>query len=127
MLRVCYLKSDGLPSLVFEGEISIEQLEYAVQVVISGPEFPAGAGMVADVTRIEGEPTADQIRELASFFGSRKEELGHRIALVVSSKKPVQYGLARMLSAYADNRGLTVGVFTDFEEACGWLNRAHVG
>ena len=43
------------------------------------------------------------------------------MAVVVSSDHDLQYGLARMFSAYADLHDLTVGVFTTTEEALRWI------
>jgi len=122
MLKICFVKSNGDPELVFQGEVSLAQMEHAFDAVATGPDFPTGRGMLVDVTGIEDARSADEIRELATFLGGKTDSLGDHIGLVVSSSNPAQYGTARMLSAYAESEGMTVGVFTSLKKASEWLH-----
>jgi len=122
VLKICYVKDDGHLELLFEGEVSLAQMEHAFEAVFTGPEFPAEGGMLVDVTRVEEVHSADEVRELATFLGSKTDHVGQHVGVVVSSSNPAQYGTARMLSAYAESEGLTIGVFTSVEKASEWLN-----
>lgn len=122
MLKICYVSKDGLPELIFRGEVSLAQMEHAFDSVCTAPGFPTGGGMLVDVTNVEEARSEDEIQQLATFLGGRKDLLGDHIGLVVSSSNPAHYGTARMLSAYAEPEGLTVGVFTSAEKASEWLH-----
>lgn len=76
-------------------------------------------GLLVDVRDRESLPSGDDARhegELACSW----------IAVAIASRPGAQYGMARMVSAIAENRGTPVECFTDPNQALEWL-RGEIG
>jgi hypothetical protein len=65
--------------------------------------------------------TAADMREMADIVKDHLPDSCTRRAIVVSSD--LDFGLARMFQALADDRRLTYGVFKDFDKALAWATR----
>ena len=120
MLRICYVDGDS-PVLIFEGDVQADQVEHAFDAVVSGPTFDRSRGLVVDTTALTREYSHDEIRNLAEHLARRRDELGHRLALIVSPESKLQYGLARMFSVYASMHDLTVAIFVEESDAVRFL------
>ena len=116
MLRISYVGGDS-PELIFEGDVLASQVKHAFDAVVSGPEFARGHGLVLDATGLSREFSHDEIRAMAAHMAEHRDELGHRLAVVVSPESKLQYGLARMFSVYASMHDLTVAIFLDQADA----------
>ena len=66
-----------------------------------------------------GRRSPDRIRSLVEIMAGRAQDFGWRFALLVA--QDVQFGLARMASAFGDPRALDIHVFRDEDEARAWL------
>lgn len=122
MLRISYTRDEGSPELAFAGEYSLEQVERAFAAVLGGSDEECGKGLIVDTTESETEFTHEELRSLANFLARRRERLGHRMALLVSSDSALHYATARVLSSYAEPEGLVMGVFTSMDEATRWIS-----
>lgn len=121
MLKISYIAGCGTPQLVFEGNVSAAQVGHAFDAVVTEPEFARGLGLVVDATGLRHEYSHDEIRLLAEHVAAKREELGHRLAVVISHDRDLQYGLARMFASYAACHDLTVSIFHAPDEALNWL------
>ncbi len=76
-----------------------------------------------DIRRSEATPSSDDLRDFAEFLGSLPVHVAARSAWLVSAD--LRLGLARMLSVYAEDKGLTIKVFRESEAARQWLHDGH--
>jgi hypothetical protein len=116
MLKICYVGGDS-PELIFEGDVQAVQVKHAFDAVVSGPTFTPCQGLILDATGLRHEFSHEEIRTMAEHMAERRDELGHRLAVVVSAENKLQFGLARMFSVYAGMHDLTVAIFTRESDA----------
>ncbi len=72
-----------------------------------------------DIRRSEAVFSSDDLRSFAKFLAALPIPIAKRAAWVVSAD--LRFGLARMLSVFAENEGLELKVFRDTVEARKWL------
>jgi hypothetical protein len=114
--------TSGLVTLKVDGEVDGPMIKEALQHVVDDPDFRRGADMLWDFTNARShDPTAGGVQDLAMFVVSLKEKrgAGYRVALVAS--RDLEYGIARMYQAYAEQIPATLKVFRSLEEARLWL------
>ncbi len=72
-----------------------------------------------DIRRSEAVFSSDELRSFAKFLASLPVPIAKRAAWVVSAD--LRFGLARMLSAFAEDEGLELRVFRDTVASRKWL------
>lgn len=117
-----YVIRDHLLEIAFSGRHSVEEDLATLSEAARSPDCKDGTNLLLDLgssredrAREEIIRTATALREL--FGGSRRQ-----CALLASDH--LQYGLARMLSAYAGSDGLEIRVFRQQAHARAWLRSA---
>jgi hypothetical protein len=107
--RLVIISADGI---LLGAELLAEQKQLA-----SEPLFQRDFSQLFDLTQVtEAHVSADEVRAMAAAtaFGPTA-----RRALIVS--EPLLYGLSRMFQLLLDDRGGTLRIFTDRNEAEEWL------
>lgn len=105
------------------GAYPLSELEDTVRAALASPHRPALRGAVFDAREsavIESRTTAE-VRDAAALIAGLSEEFGRRVALI--GQTDVQYGLMRVLAAWADDATFEVDVFRDPAEAFTWAER----
>ena len=96
----------------------------AIAEAINDPEFRPGISLLFDMRLSTDSPTGNKSRERVALLTPLREKgISSRCAIVVGPLAH-QYGLARMAGAYADLKGWQLQIFTDKDEALGWLTVA---
>ena len=109
--------------LTLVGECGLE-ITKAFEEAMTDPRFLPGTSLLLDVRRSADNPSSDEFRRRTELLGRRTARgLASRCALVIGPK-PHQYGLARMASVHSETKGIELEIFTEMEEALGWLERA---
>jgi len=96
----------------------------AISKAMADPAFKVGTSLLLDVRACTDLPSSKEFRQRAvSLAGRQQKGLSTRCAAVIG-KSAVEYGVARMASTHAEIQGVTMEIFTDFDEALHWLERA---
>lgn len=120
-MRLCYRTGETYPRIIGEGVMTLDEIQQAFIEALADPSFAKGQGTIVDVTGSESDRTPEEIRQLASFLGEHRAQLGERLAVVVT--KSLHYGLARMLSVYAETQQMSVEVFHRLDDATQWMDQ----
>jgi hypothetical protein len=108
--------------LLAEGECDLDQTIVAMTTLVKDPGWRLDLGILVDARRIEYAPGAEETRQLATVASQRDFFLDHPMAIVAG--QDLNYGIARMFTAFAGLQGATAEVFRDMEEARAWLEAA---
>ncbi len=103
------------------GEYSTDELRSAFLNSISDPKRPEHSCLLIDSTESRSIRTRSsaEIKSMARFLETLGEHFNNRIAMVAPEDAP--FGLMRMGSAEAEERGVQYDVFRSFAEAREWL------
>jgi hypothetical protein len=92
---------------------------------MNDPAFKVGTSLLLEVRACSVLPSSDELRQRAISLADRQRKgLSSRCAVVIG-RSTFDYGVARMASTHADIQGVTMEIFTDFDEALHWLERAN--
>jgi hypothetical protein len=105
----------------FVGLYSPEDVVEAFSRAFAEPDFPQRALFLMDMRFSDsvGSRPVPNIRELADRMAPLAAERGERFAVVVA--EPVQFGVIRMASVFAESHGIEVRLFEDLPTATAWL------
>ena len=103
------------------GAYTMEDLRASLRSLADDPARPSDASLLINLTesRSISERSSAEVKEMAGYLGSVGSRFTHKIALVAPDD--LKFGLARMGSVGAEERGITSKVFRTFEEARAWL------
>ncbi len=96
--------------MTYEGQYTTEEEFTTLREAIDATHSAPGMPLLIDLSRSSQADSQRESRSLALVLGGLRRKIGRRCAVVVSDQ--VQYGIARMLSAYVEPYDLTVKVFT---------------
>ena len=82
----------------------------------------SGAGVLFDARAATSAPSPAETREIMDVAGGAAPVFVAGVAIVIA--EGLQYGMARMLQALLEHRGVAVSVFTDIDAAAVWLGSA---
>jgi len=112
---------DGSYALVTcEGEFDMTGIEEIVEWIRTEEKLPERFKLLILDRSTSFNPSTPQLSEVARLYGSVKERISSRWALVVDKK--LHYGIGRMYSVIAQDYGLDARVFADIDEARAWLD-----
>jgi hypothetical protein len=105
----------------FIGSYTPEDVKDAFATAFADPDLSEDALFLMDLRYSDstGGRSVEHVRQLADWLGSRAAERGKRFAVVVG--EPVQYGVIRMASVFAESHGIEVQLFEEILEALAWL------
>lgn len=107
--------------MTFEGDLDGQQIREAYREVMKDPAFGPGCQILVDDRATTFDPTMEEAQRLAEFFASMAGSVPH-LAVVV--RKEVHYGIGRMVEVFCENKGISLRIFRDLDEAKTWLDRA---
>ena len=107
-------------SLTYTGNPDFDEWADTMRAVFSDPSFEPGFSIIMDRRLVTSAPETNYIEKIAAFTKAHPIELGKcRTAVVVSGA--ASYGMGRMSQALLDDTE-NIQIFTDIEEAKGWLS-----
>jgi hypothetical protein len=102
------------------GEVTPDEVIDGLEASMKHPDYRPGMPSLIDMRGLASASSSADIRRFAGFLTEHADTLrGMQAALVVS--RTVDYGLARMLQAIADDPHVSLAVFYDIGEARQWL------
>ena len=121
MTRRHYRDAENLVISVFAGKVDDAELEAHVEGLITEGRLKPGFRELADCRGItsQDQVTTEGLRRTARLEAVSRLPEGGPLALVAPSGST--YGVARMYSVFAEKTRREIAVFTEIEEACGWL------
>jgi len=115
-------KIDGEFAIVTcEGDFTMDNVRDIVEWVKTESTLPELVKLLIVDNSSNFDPSTIQLEEVAAIYGSIKERISARWALVVA--KEYHYGLGRMYAVFAERYGLDARVFTSVEKAREWLDQ----
>ena len=120
-MPVTYELDDCTVILRMAGIYETSEIHHALDAALADPACPEVVGMLFDVRESQSLTgrTADEVRAMARFLGSRAERFGRRMAIVADSD--AAFGLMRLGSVGVEQHGVNAGVFRCAEDASAWL------
>ena len=105
-----------------QGEPVVGEWLAALRAAVSDARYRPGFDILYDRTRLTHIPDANYLRTWLNGHARLMKEIGGpRLAVVVT--EPVIYGMIRMASILAEDRGAVVNVFWNEKDALKWLGR----
>jgi hypothetical protein len=102
-----------------------DEVTAAISKAMNDPAFKVGTSLLLDVRACTDLPSSNELSQRAvSLAGRQQKGLSSRCAVVIG-KSAFEFGVARMASTHADIQGVGMEIFTDFEAALHWLERAN--
>ena len=118
-MAVEYQIENGYLRVVLVGSFDSADLKAMAESIRQDPAFKADLNLLVDNRPSTMVAGPDDVRERVEYLATVREYLGPRVAVLVDTT--VHYGLARMANLLGDSRQLNIEVFTDEDEAIGWL------
>ncbi len=122
MVRTLIDIGAGLVIHEAEGPLSLDEIQSELQATLANPAFSPGMKTVWDLRGASiAALTERAVRSLVDFNLVRKEQRGGGRAAIVASQD-VDYGVARMFQAYAEELPWETMVFRGLDDALPWLH-----
>ena len=110
---------DGVVVGTCSGALMVEDAKAGATAVWNNPDW-RGKPIVWDLRSAQLDVDAEGVRAIARFIlTSQPSPPPPRVAFVTA--REVDFGMARMLEAYRENRATEVHVFRDYEAASCWV------
>jgi hypothetical protein len=119
-MSTTYEIKDDLAIVTCEGDFAMDNIRDIVEWVTTEESLPERIKLLIVDRSTNFDPSTVDLEDIAAIYGSIKERISSRWALVVA--KEYHYGLGRMYSVFAERYGMDARVFTDVEEARAWLD-----
>jgi hypothetical protein len=113
-------ETPGTVHIYAVGNYTFEETYNNYKAALNDPKSADGINVLIDVRSSKETRTSEEMRAIADLFAASSCFKG-RCAMLVSPDSAVRYGLARMLSAFADMRNLKFSVFHEEKAALAWL------
>jgi hypothetical protein len=120
-----YKIEEGFAIVTCEGDFAVEDIKDIVEWVKTEPSLPEIIKLLIVDCSTNFDPSSIQLEEIAAMYGSIKDRISSRWALVVAEE--YHYGLGRMYSVFAERYGLDARVYKDVSEARAWLDEEPEG
>ncbi len=101
------------------GELDREESIKLLIEIATLIESPSAYDIFLDVRQAYGDLTLFDIYEFVEELGRHRDAFRNKIAVL--SREGLQLDNTKFMELCAKNRGLQVGVFTDFEQTIDWL------
>ena len=115
---------DGVTlGIIAEGPYTLGEVQAVIRAGTADSPEGRDCCLLMDIRRSESTPSPDDLMEFAEFLSCLPVHVAARSAWLVSAD--LRFGLARMLSVYAEEKGITIRVFRESEAAREWLHEGH--
>jgi hypothetical protein len=101
------------------GALGVEAAIELIRELAEDPGFRSDFLVLVDLREAGFAPSSEEVRRIVDELGSRSDKFRNRIAMVAAGE--LSFGVARMLTSFAEARGLRMAAFRDPEEAERWL------
>jgi hypothetical protein len=119
-MSITYCIDDKLVVVSVHGFNTFEDVANVFVEIIGDPAFNPVKGILFDARDTAYGPPTEELEALANHIGKLKIQFQGRWAVVAHSNSLV-YGLSRMFSYLAQQQGLRIESFSDYDEARAWL------
>jgi hypothetical protein len=97
------------------------ELRAAILAAMASAKFPKTPTVLLDLRLATENPSSDVLRQWSVWIATLlSRRYGSRCAILIG-RKPVRFGVARMLSAFLESEGINTETFTILREARRWL------
>jgi len=121
-MALTYSVEDNRALVVAEGDFTFDDIQAAFSDVRSECADSETFRILIVDHASAFDPSEDEVRELAKFWGRLFRGVPTRIALVVA--RELHYGIGRMIEVYARPTDFRFRVFREEDEGRAWLDAA---
>lgn len=116
---------DAVLLITTVGAYANEEMATAFAEVRAHQQFVRGTPVVFDARESKAQLTKGDVDWRVGVFADflMREGFGPRIAFVLTTDEPHRYGIARMVQALTQLKGLDTVIFRDVDEALRWAAR----
>lgn len=119
-LNIRVIRASEFLKTTATGELDLQQSKQILLRLAAINKPPAKYDILLDVRSATGtQMTFVDIAELVDVMLAHRDSFRHKLAILAPQDAPLTR--ANFMKLYADNRGLHVGAFRNFEEAINWL------
>jgi hypothetical protein len=120
-MPVSYRFDSTIVIIELSGEYSINDIRQTFLNSLADPQKPTNASLLIHIAGSESilKRTVNEVQSMADFVASLAGRFNNHIALVAPNDLP--YGLMRMTSVDAEEKGIKTAVFRSCEKAREWL------
>jgi hypothetical protein len=112
-------KSARVAHVMGSGDFDLLEMLAAPLELFAHEDFDPDFGVAVDLRKLEFEPSASHLEEIARNLVRFKALLGHRVAVVVSGR--IHRFAAELTAAMASAGGVPIRVFSSLEAAQAWV------
>lgn len=116
-------RSENIVHCYASGNYTFQETYNNYKAALSDPKSAGGVNLLMDVRNSEETRTSREMNLIADLFSKSPNFLG-RCAILVSRESMVRFGLARMLSIFAEMQNMEFLAFYDEDEALAWLTQS---
>ncbi|MGD9899268.1 MAG: hypothetical protein AB7T22_09100 [Calditrichaceae bacterium] len=113
-------RSENIVHCYASGNYSFKETYNNYKTALEDPKSDCGVNVLMDVRKSEEIRTSREMNLIADLF-SKSSNFRGRCAILVSRESTVRFGLARMLSIFAEMQNMSFMAFYDEDEALAWL------
>ena len=120
-MPVSYRFDSTIVVIELVGDYSMNEIRQTFLHSLADPQKPANACLMIHIVGPESilKRSVNEVQSMADFVASLAERFNNHIALVASNDLP--YGLMRMTSIDAEDKGIKSAVFRSCDKAREWL------
>ena len=118
-VRISRIEEGDILFVVAEGKYSLAEVQTVITSALKESKGIRDCCLLMDIRRSEAVFSPEELRSFAEFLAALPIPIAKRAAWVVSAD--LRFGLARMLSVFAESEGLELRVFRDTVAARRWL------
>jgi SpoIIAA-like len=119
-MSIDYSIDDKLVIVSVHGFNTFEDVANVFVDIIADPAFNPSKNILFDARDTDYGPPTEELEALAGHIGKLKTHFQGRWAVVADSNSLV-YGMSRMFSYLAEQQGMRIESFSDYNEARAWL------
>jgi len=120
-MGIHYEFHDNLAVFTYSGDFDMRTLVETWDQAIADPAFKAVTKVLVDGRMSELNMPTEQM-ELQAIYVARTKRLRTAKWAVVAEINSLAFGLSRMFQMFAEDDGLDIQVFKDYDEALAWLS-----
>ena len=106
--------------LTTSGDSNLSEWTDTMKALLADPLYRPDLNFLSDRRQQSNVPDKKFAQDAADFLKQHANEMGH-FRWATLSDSPAVYGMQRMFTIFSEMRGVTAKAFTDYDEACQWL------
>ena len=119
--NIRFIHANDFIQVTSEGRLDLARSQEILLQIAAVTEFPSKHEIILDMRKVQSVLTVADLYGLASSLDSHRKDFAGKTALLCP---PENFSDAEFFALCAQNKGLRVRAFTEYEAAMNWLTSA---